>query len=169
MALPRSRPTLDMLVAEEQSKRALAAAVAEHERQVALQEELAVRKAMGERERARTYRAPMRAQGMTDPRVVQGNAQSVPLHQQDVQRYRQPQATPQLTPAQQEALDAQHDYQDNWMARDEAGRLHLQRRPLSDMGLEPVPRGVQREMDRLQQSETHEKPAKKPKPMKVRT
>jgi hypothetical protein len=169
MALPRSRPTLAMLVAEADTKRALAAAVAEHERQVALQEEVAIRRAMGAREQSRTYRAPMREQGMSAPRVIQGNAQVAPLHQQDVQRYRQADTGPRLTPAQQEALDAQHDYQDNWMARDEAGNLHLQRRPLSDMGMEPVPRGVQREMDRLQQSETYEKPAKKAKPMKVRT
>lgn len=167
MALPRSRPTLAMLVAEADTKRALEAAVREHERQMALEEEAAIRRAMGAREQARTYRAPMRQQGMTDPRVVQGNAQPGPLHRQNVEAYRRPAPAPQLDPASQEMLDAQHDYQRDWMARDEAGNLRLQRQPLSAMGMEPTPVSLQREMDRIDAAAKTEKPSKQ-RPMKVR-
>lgn len=165
MAAPRRRPLAEHQAAA-QTRDALAFAVAEFERQKALEEEIAIRRAMGERERARTYRAPARVQGMTDPRVVQGNAQPGALHQQSAEAYRNVPAQPALTPAQQEAHDAQIDYQRNWMARDEAGNLRLQRQPLSDLGMEPTPVGLQREIDRLEAP--IEKPTKKPRPMKVR-
>lgn len=149
------------------TRRALELAVREHERQRALEEEAAIRQAMGAREQARPYRAPMRDASAGDPRVIQGLAQPGQLHQQDPRMYRQ-QVAQALTPAQQEALDAQHDYQRNWMARDEAGNLRLQRRPLSDLGMEPAPVAIEREMQRFEQADRVPKPSRPAKPMKQR-
>lgn len=169
MVMPRPRPTLAMLQAEIETRRALEFAVREHERQVAAQEEAAIRQSMGERERGRTYRAPMREQGMSAPRVVQGLAQAGPLHRQDMQRYRNEAAPPQLTPAQQEALDAQHDYNREWLTRDEAGSVHLASKPSSAVGVVPMASVVERAVAQDEATRYVPKPAKKPKPMKVRT
>lgn len=163
------RPLAEQQAAADTAK-ALALAVREHERQQALQEEVAIRRAMGERERARTYRAPVRAQGMTDPRIVQGLAQAAPLHRQDPEVYRRgPAPAPQLTPGQQEALDAQIDYNREWLTRDEAGNTHLARRPLSESGIVPMAVAVERGLQGEEEGRYVPKPAKKPKPMKVRT
>jgi len=168
MALPRSRPTLAMLIAEADTKRALEYAVREHERQVALQEEAAIRRAMGERERGRTYRAPMRDAGMSAPRVVQGLAQPGALHQQNADAYRRGSNAPPLDPASQEMLDAQRDYNDEWLSRDEAGNIRLNRRPVSEtLGVAPGSVAVDRAIASDEASRYVPKPAKT-KPMKVR-
>lgn len=171
------RKTVAMMAAEEQNRRALELAVREHERQQELQDEVDARRMMGERERAQTHRAPQMAPHLSgEPYSMQlGLAQPGQLHQQDMRKYdpaytdaANPANQPTLTPAQQEALDAQLDYNADYLYRDEAGNERLRQRPLSDTGLAPPPVAVERGLASLEADRYAEKPTKKPKLMKVR-
>lgn len=155
-----------MLIAEADTRRALEFAVREHERQQRLAEELAIQRTLSERQRAQTHRAPMRSGG---PAAVApaGLAQTAPLHRQDLRRYSTPQGAPVLAPEHQEALDAQLDYNREWLTRDEAGNTHLARQPLSESGIVPMASAVERGLQSEESTRLVPKTSKQ-KPMKVR-
>jgi len=170
MAVPRPRPTLAMLVAGEQTRRALEYAVREHERQVAAQEEadMVRRLGPGTGPGGVRVRPPMNTTQRDAVVAPAGLAQTAPLHRQNPRGYAPGQQQVALTPAQQEALDAQHDYQADWMSRDEAGRLHLNRQSATERGMAPTPSAIVREIEREDANRYVPKPTNKPKPMKVR-
>lgn len=177
MALPRSRPSLEQIIAESKAKRemdfhanqALNMAVAEHERQQQAAEEAAVRRGL-QLERAPRAQPPMRSASTGQPRVQQlGLAQPGKLHNQDMRRYAAPPSPPpQPTPDQQQMFDDRIDYAREWLSYDEAGNPHLMTRPRSETGIVPMAAAVERGLQIDEQNRLQPKPSKqKPLPRRI--
>lgn len=100
-------------------------------------------------------RAAREATELFNPPVIEKGTPHYPVYRGGVEPVVAPlrRAPAPLSPAEQEALDDQLDYQDDWMATDEMGRKHLMQRPLSEMGIHAIPRNLQRQMDALATAE----------------